>query len=93
MKKEIVVRKNIYTGKEHKLIWTGTGMLYDFVPAEEWMPVYLTYYNEKNMERYIQALDSDGFGSPLYVGDIIDNMKVESIMEVDDKICVLFSKL
>ncbi len=91
MRKELVVRRNIYTGKEHKLIWTGTGKLYEFKPAEEWMPVYLNYWNdEEHGTRIIESLDSDGFGFPLCVGDIVDDMEVAAILEVDDKICVMF---
>lgn len=91
MKNELVVRRNIYTGKEHKLIWSGTGKLYEFKPAEEWMPVYLNYWNdEKSGQRIIESLDSDGFGFPLCVGDIVDDMEVAAILEVDDKICVMF---
>ena len=91
MKKELVVRRNIYTGKEHKLIWSGTGKLYYFQPAEDWMPIYLNYWNdEEHGRRTIQSLDSDGFGFPLCVGDIVDNMEVGAILEVDDKICVMF---
>lgn len=93
MKKELIVRRNIYTGKEHKLIWTGTGKLYEFVPAEPWMPVYLNYWcddeNDPN-SRIIGSLDSDGFGFPLCIGDIVDDMEVAAILEVDDKICVMF---
>ena len=91
MKKELVVRKNIYTGKEHKLIWSGTGKLYEFKQAEDWMPVYLNYWNdEEHGTRTIESLDSDGFGFPLRVGDIVDNMEVAAILDIDDKICVIF---
>ena len=91
MKKELVVRKNIYTGKEHKLIWSGTGKLYEFKPAEDWMPVYLNYWNdEEHGTRTIESLDSDGFGFPLRVGDIVDNIEVAAILDIDDKICVIF---
>lgn len=91
MKKELIVRKNIYTGKEHKLIWTGTGKLYEFVPAEEWMPIYLNYWvDEKTGQRIVESLDSDGFGFPLSVGDIVDDMEVAAILEIDDKTCVMF---
>lgn len=91
MKKELVVRKNIYTGKEHKLIWSGTGKLYEFKPAEDWMPVYLNYWNDEEHDtRTIESLDSDGFGFPLRVGDIVDNMEVAAILDIDDKICVVF---
>lgn len=91
MKEEIVIRKSIYTGKEHKLIWSGTGKLYYFQPAEDWMPVYLNYYTDPAMgERTILSLDSDGFGYPLEIGDKIEDMEVASIIEVDDRYCVIF---
>jgi len=91
MKKELVVRRNIYTGKEHKLIWSGTGKLYYFQPAEEWMPIYLNYLvDEKSGQWIIESLDSDGFGFPLCVGDIVDDMEVAAIIEIDDKTCVMF---
>ena len=91
MKKELIVRKNIYTGKEHKLVWSGTGKLYEFVPAEPWMPIYLNYWeDEKSGQRIIESLDSDGFGFPLCVGDMVDDMEVAAILEVDDKTCVMF---
>lgn len=91
MKKEIVVRRNIYNGKEHKLIWSGTGKLYYFQPAEDWMPVYLNFWNdEEHGTRTIQSLDSDGFGFPLCVGDIVDDMEVAAIIELDDKAAIMF---
>ena len=91
MKKELIVRKSIYSGKEHKLIWTGAGKLYEFVPAEPWMPIYLNYSpKDKNEHEIILSLDSDGFGHPLCIGDIVDGMEVVAILEVDDKICVMF---
>ena len=91
MKKELIVRRNIYNGKEHKLIWSGTGKLYYFKPAEKWMPVYLNFWNdEEHGTRTIQSLDSDGFGFPLCVGDVVDDMEVAAILDFDDKICVMF---
>jgi len=91
MRKELVVRRNIYTGKEHKLIWSGTGKLYYFQPAEEWMPIYLNYLvDEKSGQWIIESLDSDGFGFPLSVGDMVDDMEVAAIIEIDDKTCVMF---
>ena len=91
MRKELIVRKSIYSGKEHKLIWSGTGKLYEFVPAEPWMPIYLNYsVNDETGERIIESLDSDGFGYPLCIGDIVDDMEVASIVDVDGKTCVIF---
>jgi hypothetical protein len=91
MKQEIVIRKNIYTGKEHKLIYSGTGKLYYFQPAESWMEAYINYIEDPvTKEKKILSLDSDGFGVPIFIGDIIDSMEVESIISQDDKICVMF---
>jgi len=91
MKKEIVIRKNIYTGKEHKLIWSGKGKLYYFKPAEDWMEPYINFtIDPVTKEKKILSLDSDGFGIPVFLGDIIDNMEVESIISQNDKICVNF---
>ena len=42
MKKELIVRRNIYNGKEHKLIWSGTGKLYEFKSA---YPAYINVVN------------------------------------------------
>ena len=78
MKKEIVLRKNIYSGKEHKLIQTEVENEYKFKAAESWMPVYLTYENNGTK---IVAFDSDGFGSPAYIGDKVDNYIIEDIFE------------
>ena len=88
MKKEIILRRNIYNGKAHKLVYTGTGDAWRFSPAEEWMPVYLSY--DKN--RTILSLDSDGFGSPVYVGDTVDEYTVQAIIEVDDDILVFLKE-
>lgn len=91
MKKELILRKNIYTGKEHKLIWSGAGKLYYFKPAEEWMPVYLHYSPKDEMgHEIIVGLDSDGFGHPLYLGDVVNGKEVAAIIEIDDKIGVMF---
>ena len=92
MKKEIVIRKNIYTGKEHKLIWSGKGKLYYFQPAEDWMPTYFNYeVNENTGERIILSFDSDGFGYPVCVGDNIDNMTIGAIINIDDKTGIMFN--
>ena len=79
MEKEIVIRKNIYTGKEHKLIQTDIENEYLFKPAESWMPVYLTIdvYDKTK----IVAFDSDGFGHPAYIGEKIGNYIIENIFE------------
>ena len=91
MKQEIVIRKNIYTGKEHKLIYSGTDKLCYFQPAENWMEAYINYMVDPvTKERKILSLDSDGFGIPIFPGDIIDDMEVDSIVLQDDKTCIIF---
>lgn len=85
MKKEIILRKNIYNGKPHKLVYTGTGQVWEFVAAEPWMPIYLNYWNEEGREREIISLDSDGFGYPACIGDRVDDYIIEAIIESDDK--------
>lgn len=89
MKEEIIIRKSIYTGKEHKLRWTGTGNAYEFIPAEEWMPIYINYWVDNNGgEKIIESLDSDGFGYPLMIGEKIEDKEVKAIVEVDGKYLV-----
>jgi len=92
MKEEIIVRKNIYTGSAHKLVWTGEGKMYEFQPAESWMPISLIYdtVNEESGEKNIVSLDSDGFGYPLSVGDFVDGYEVGAIIDNDGKIYVIF---
>lgn len=92
MKEEIVIRKNIYTGKEHKLRWAGEGNAYEFIPAEEWMPVYINYWTDDEADpshRIIESLDSDGFGTPLSIGEKIEDKEVKAIVEVDNKFLVI----
>lgn len=89
MKKEIIIRKNIYNGKLHKLVYTGTGDAWEFVPAESWMPVYINY----DTEGRIISLDSDGFGYPLCIDDVVDEHKVEAIIEIDDKFLIFLKPL
>lgn len=65
--KEIIIRRSIYdSSKEHKLVETDTEGEWLFVPAEDWMPVYLNSIGET-----IVSLDSDGFGNPLCLGDTV----------------------
>lgn len=72
-RREIVVRKNIYSGKDHKLVETDIKGEFEFVPAEEWMPVYFTYEGFDCQSKRIVSFDSDGFGTPIYVGDEVGN--------------------
>ena len=81
---EIVIRKNIYTGKEHKLVYTGTGKAWKFVPAESWMPIYINYDEDE-----ILSLDSDGFGYPLWLGDKVEDKTVQAIVEVNGEYLVI----
>jgi hypothetical protein len=75
--KEIIIRRNIYDEtKEHKLVETDTNGEWLFVPAEDWMPVYLNY-DSHNRGETIVSLDSDGFGSPLYLGDTVRDLSCE----------------
>ena len=67
--KEIIIRRSIYDNAlEHKLVETDKEGQWLFVPAKEWMPLYLTGDKE------IIAFDSDGFGNPIYVGDTIKDL-------------------
>lgn len=93
-RREIVVRKNIYNGKDHKLVETDIKGEFEFVPAEYWMPVYFTYelgtaidlkdYQSKR----IVSFDSDGFGTPVYIGDKIGDFIVREIFFRDNKTIV-----
>lgn len=71
--KEIIIRRNIYDEtKEHKLVETDVENEWLFVPAEDWMPVYLNY--DCNNRDVIVSLDSDGFGYPLWLGDTVKSL-------------------
>ena len=75
--KEIVIRRNIYDEtKEHKLVETDVENEWLFVPAEDWMPIYLNY-DCNNRGDAIVSLDSDGFGYPLCLGDIVKDLSLE----------------
>ena len=92
MEEEIVIRKNIYTGKEHKLRWTGDGVAYEFIPAEEWMPITINYWTDDEDDpshKVIESIDCDGFGYPLSLGEKIEDKEVKAIIEVNDKILIL----
>ena len=89
MKEEIVLRRNIYNGKAHKLVYTGTGDAWRFSPAESWMPVYLSYDDNGT----IISLDSDGFGHPACIGDTIDGYRIEAIVESDDEFLMFLKEV
>ena len=73
MEREIIIRRNIYDEtKEHKLVKTDVENEWLFVPAEDWMPIYLNY--DCNNRDIIVSLDSDGFGYPLWLGDTVKSL-------------------
>lgn len=73
-RKEIVIRRSIYDETlEHKLVETDVEGEYEFVPAAPWMPIYFNY-DSANRGNTIVSLDSDGFGTPLWVGDTIKDL-------------------
>ena len=87
--KEIIIRRNIYNGKAHKLVYTGTGDAWVFVAAEEWMPISYSY----DKDGVILSLDSDGFGYPLTIGEKVEDKIVEAIINSDDKFYVFLKKI
>ena len=89
MNKEIIIRRSIYNGKAHKLVYTGTGKAWRFSPAEEWMPVSYSYEKDGR----IVSLDSDGFGYPLTLGEKIGDKVVEAILDVDDEFIVFLNDI
>ena len=75
--KEIIIRRSIYDEtKEHKLVKTDVENEWLFVPAESWMPTYITYGNN-NLD-FIVAFDSDGFGHQVVLGDVIKDLNTKS---------------
>ena len=69
---EFIIKRSIYDKtKAHKLVETKTEGEYLFVTAESWMPIYFNYDDGSNT---IVSFDSDGFGSPIFVGDIIKDL-------------------
>lgn len=78
--KEIVIRKNIYdASKQHKLVETDVNGEYKFVPFADWCPLYLNYDNQT-----IVSFDSEGFGSPICIGDAIGGKCVKKIYFKDN---------
>lgn len=51
-----------------------------FVPAEPWMREYLTYDEDNET---IILLDTDGLGSPIYIGEQIGDIIVGAIISTD----------
>lgn len=62
-----------------------SGDLWEFVPAFEKAPIYLTF-NEKKTD--IIALDSDGMGMPLMIGCQVRDYKIKGIFTNDEKYIV-----
>ena len=79
--------KDIKLTEGHKLIYKS-GDLWEFKPAEDWMPVQLTY----GEQHQIIALDAPGMMLPLMLGNPVHEFKIMSIVEVDGKFDVLMKK-
>ena len=82
--KEIVVRQSIYNpNHKHKLLETEVEGEWEFSPAEPWMPLYINGpYTEP------ESIDSDGFGFPLGLGEVIEGKRVSKIFFRDKK-CII----
>ena len=91
-KRRTVVIRRTYSGKEHRLIETDNYGEFEFFPAEEWMPICINYVVE-NDKKKILSFDSDGFGSPVYVGDSFDGLTVvEIFFNREDKMIIKLAK-
>lgn len=76
---------NLFNG--HMLIYES-GDAWIFKPAEDWMPIQLTY-GEQNQ---IVALDAPDLMMPLMVGNPVHEYKIELIVEVDGKFYLFMKK-
>ena len=74
----------------HLLKYIG-GDLWEFVVAEEWMPIQLIFDNSTSNN--IISLDADGMGMPLMVGLQIKDFRIHSIFENDDKYIIAMKPL
>ena len=82
--KEIVIRRSIYNPAiEHKLYETDVEGEWEFHPAESWMPLYVNGPAEKPV-----SIDSEGFGFPLGLGEVVGDKKVTEIFFRDNK-CIV----
>jgi len=79
--------RDINLTEGHKLIYKS-GDLWEFKPAEDWMPVQLTY----GEQHQIIALDAPGMMMPLMLGNPVHEFKIMAIVEVDGKFDVLMKK-
>ena len=59
-----------------------------FVPAEDWMPIQLTYGDAHQ----IIALDCCDMGMPIMQGNFVSKYKVSAIVDVDGKIGVMLKE-
>ena len=71
----------------HKLQYES-GSLWMFVPAEDWMPIQLTYGDAHQ----IIALDCCDMGMPIMQGNFVSKYKVSAIVDVDGKIGVMLKE-
>lgn len=77
--KTIYIRHAYDKDKFHKLEKVYN-KAWRFVPAESWMREYLTYEEDNET---IMLLDTDGLGSPIYIGEQIGNIMVGAIISTD----------
>ena len=71
----------------HKLQYES-GSLWMFVPAEDWMPIQLTYGDAHQ----IIALDCCDMGMPIMQCNFVSKYKVSAIVDVDGKIGVMLKE-
>lgn len=77
--KTIYIRHAYDKDKFHKLVKVDNNA-WRFVMAEPWMREYLTYAEDNEK---IILLDTDGLGSPIYIGETIGNITVGAIISTD----------
>ena len=77
--KTIFIRHAYDKDKFHKLVKADNNV-WRFVPAEPWMREYLTYAEDNEK---IILLDTDGLGSPIYIGEQIGNITVGAIISTN----------
>lgn len=76
---------NLFNG--HKLVYES-GDAWIFKPAEDWMPIQLTY----GEQHQIVALDALDLIMPLMVGNPVHEYTIKAIAEVDGKFYVLMKE-
>lgn len=77
--KTIYIRHAYDKDKYHKLVKVDNNA-WRFVTTEPWMREYLTYAEDN---KKIILLDTDGLGSPIYIGEQIGNIIVGAIISTD----------